>query len=171
MSKLIYSPHNTSLYYDEEEEIKSNWKHHLTQEEVTEWIAALRSGTFAQGRERLCTIEHGDIKTYCCLGVKCALMERQGLAKSEIDVNRRRLVFTFSDKRKHYLKNEYSIDIDWLIPNEGMLPTTIYWKLSYDRSGKTLASLNDAGIHFLDIAWIIEQFFTPERFEALPEVQ
>ena len=37
---------------------------------IAKWAAALRSGKYLQGRERLCGDEGGQL-AYCCLGVTC----------------------------------------------------------------------------------------------------
>lgn len=40
----------------------------LTKEQKENWIKALRSGEYQQGRNRLCTTLNGK-SSYCCLGV------------------------------------------------------------------------------------------------------
>lgn len=44
------------------------------------WVAALRSGKYEQGRDRLATITNYDETTYCCLGVLCELAVEEGIA-------------------------------------------------------------------------------------------
>lgn len=49
--------------------------HALTPEQVAnveKWIAALRSGKYAQGSMRLCVFGNDGIDRYCCMGVACA---------------------------------------------------------------------------------------------------
>jgi hypothetical protein len=43
----------------------------------TQWVNALRSGDYKQGRLKLTNVE-GDEKTYCCLGVLCDLAVKAG---------------------------------------------------------------------------------------------
>ncbi len=44
------------------------------------WVAALRSGEFAQGRKRLAQSGDGGATwRYCCLGVACELAIRHGV--------------------------------------------------------------------------------------------
>lgn len=47
----------------------------INRENFRKWVKALRSGQFKQGIEKL----KRDDDRYCCLGVVCALMEREGL--------------------------------------------------------------------------------------------
>lgn len=49
---------------------------------LTEWVAALRSGEYAQGRGYLHRIEDN---TYCCLGVVCDLLAKKGILSTEVD--------------------------------------------------------------------------------------
>lgn len=41
------------------------------------WLKALRSGEYAQGRERLLTEEENGEHSFCCLGVLCDLYSRK----------------------------------------------------------------------------------------------
>ena len=43
------------------------------------WVAALRSGEFEQTREVLVVKDDDGKKSYCCLGVACALAIREGI--------------------------------------------------------------------------------------------
>lgn len=43
------------------------------------WVAALRSGEFAQGLRALHRIHQDGREDYCCLGVACALAVREGV--------------------------------------------------------------------------------------------
>ncbi len=78
--------------------------HNLTSEQiinVENWIVALRSGKYSQGKVYLCSItkdmksiEH---KSYCCLGVACETLEIRG---SPIDHNGYN-VLDYSPKSDH----------------------------------------------------------------------
>lgn len=48
-------------------------------EAAKEWVAALRSGKYIQGRGRLACVDNGVVK-HCCLGVGCEVLgyERKG---------------------------------------------------------------------------------------------
>lgn len=55
-------------------------------ENLRKWVAALRSGEFRQGRNRL--FNAGDYlaeepESYCCLGVVCEIMEREGTVEPD----------------------------------------------------------------------------------------
>lgn len=43
------------------------------------WIAALRSGEYKQGQNKLSIREPGGTTTYCCLGVLCDLAAKEGI--------------------------------------------------------------------------------------------
>ncbi len=53
------------------------------------WVAALRSGEFRQGLNRLQTGDDDD--AYCCLGVACIVAEREGVDVRRWSVGRQRL--------------------------------------------------------------------------------
>ena len=54
----------------------------MTPEFKTQWIAALRSGYYEQGRGAL---RKGD--TFCCLGVACELIDKYGWKRTGIKGN------------------------------------------------------------------------------------
>lgn len=49
----------------------------MPEEFKKQWVEALRSGKFSQGRYGLCVYDDDDLKkhTYCCLGVACVISE------------------------------------------------------------------------------------------------
>lgn len=50
-----------------------------------QWVAALRSGDYRQGREQLHTYdEEIKIERYCCLGVLCDLAIKAGVVESKL---------------------------------------------------------------------------------------
>lgn len=52
-----------------------------TREELlTEWVAALRSGKYQQGREYL---HNRETNTYCCLGVVCDILTQHGILSTK----------------------------------------------------------------------------------------
>jgi hypothetical protein len=50
---------------------------------LRKWVAALRSGEYEQGRERLHSLDRSDPDnekhTYCCLGVACEVFNRENV--------------------------------------------------------------------------------------------
>jgi hypothetical protein len=50
----------------------------MDKERLKEWIDALRSGEYVQGRGNLATQEGGVVR-YCCLGVACEVAIKDGL--------------------------------------------------------------------------------------------
>jgi hypothetical protein len=54
-----------------------------------QWVAALRSGEYVQGRNRLCNIHTDGVRSYCCLGVLVDLAVKAGvIADGILDVDR-----------------------------------------------------------------------------------
>lgn len=48
-----------------------------------EWIRALKSGKYKQGRQRLKIIHKDKSNSYCCLGILCNIIAKKGLGKWE----------------------------------------------------------------------------------------
>lgn len=90
------------------------------------WVAALRSGKYKQGQRAL---RHCD--TYCCLGVKCDLDGEEWIPCDE---------GLFKTEDGHVG-----------MPSFAALG---YWQMTY-REAQSIASLNDGGKSFAEIAdWI-----------------
>jgi hypothetical protein len=100
-----------------------------------EWVAALRSGEFKQGKRALKDSEGN----YCCLGVLCELHRR----KFGGEWNGAR--YLGDDK---YLPEEVS---DWA----GVTDT--YEEGNPEAGGNVLSELNDNGTTFEEIADLIEE--------------
>lgn len=126
------------------------------------WIAALRSGTFKQGKNYLCKRSQ-----YCCLGVVCQILKAERVMYS----NNERIV-TFIDKNGESSSGSLPYGIKQQI---GLRTDTGYFTaskkikdllkdykkveyISNDRNQEetSLATLNDAGVPFNIIADIIE---------------
>lgn len=112
----------------------------MNPEMKAKWVAALKSGSYKQGRERLRSKD-----TYCCLGVFCDISGKGKWEGNEFGQYIYRL--NSPDKRGyreliHYLTssfcNEYGIDED---------------------KTRDLAMMNDRGSSFEDIAEKIEREF------------
>lgn len=104
------------------------------------WIAALRSGTYQQARERLVQVgDDGKPVGYCCLGVACELAAQAGLVE-----------------REH---NAYVTDDEW---EETALPIAVLDWLGMEDvegwyAGGSLINLNDSQkLSFEEIADVIE---------------
>jgi len=104
-----------------------------------EWVSALRSGEYEQGRGYL---KDRDGKL-CCLGVLCEIAARHGI----IEPGR-----TTYEDAEAYAYGEERDDI--------YLPAAVQEWQGLDRSphanNKSLADLNDGGTPFSDIADLIE---------------
>jgi hypothetical protein len=114
----------------------------VNQEIKDQWLAALRSGKYKQG--------HGALQVndmYCCLGVLCAISPFADEAQMRPDGS----VYYIETSESGYRQDQ-----------EGILPRHIKdWAGLESRnpsaSHSTLASLNDQGATFEEIADIIER--------------
>lgn len=127
-----------------------------------EWVAELRSGKYKQGRRKLHYMdEEGDY--FCCLGVLCEIGVRHGA----IAVNSRPHVY-FEGRTYEY----GDADDFFRMGSETLLPKIVQeWagltgelgdipnehKPRFDTP--TLASMNDKGMTFTEIAAVIEKAF------------
>lgn len=113
-----------------------------------QWTAALRSGEFRQGRQRLVThsADPDEPPKYCCLGVLCELAARAG-AIPPADGNL-------------YL-NCFDVLPDEVVAWSGIRSRNPLVDTGSDSHigsrTRTLAELNDAGLSFAEIADIIER--------------
>jgi len=91
---------------------------------MQQWVAALRSGEYLQGRGKLERVEEDGTSYFCCLGVLCKLAEQAGI------VNRRAAI---------------DQGIVWFSYSDSMPPSEVYiWSgLSYVRAVK-YAHMNDS---------------------------
>lgn len=120
----------------------------LTEQEAMEWVAALRSGKYKQGKDYLCRRANNVGLVYCCLGVKCDLENPNGWI--EHDYNS---VLKFKDERLLCpYEEEHPILRVGLLPISGTDGSNVYGYCS-------LASLNDSGFTFNQIADLIERFW------------
>lgn len=107
----------------------------MNSEIKTKWLEALRSGKYTQGRRVLRSIQD----EYCCLGVLCDLIAPEKWVKSDYGTEMFFLSDT-GDKKRHF-------------PSNSILKTA---GLSLE-NGDTLASKNDCGESFEEIAKYIEE--------------
>lgn len=116
----------------------------LTKDQAREWVAALRSGRFLQGRGRL-RMPNG--KHYCCLGVLC---EISGV---DLDEVRLRPSVSAGGAPMPLPLAEWGGDEDQFTPEElrDLLPD--------EKFRVKLATQNDNGGTFEEIARLIEVAF------------
>lgn len=128
----------------------------MNKEIKKEWIAALKSGEYEQGTGLLHYEQDDEIK-YCCLGVLCDLAVKKGIIKPPGTVK-----YNFSDQTAYYYgTGEHKI--------VSVLPTEVanWAEITqdghfYENHGeviKSLATINDDGANFEEIAKIIEEKF------------
>lgn len=121
------------------------------------WLAALRSGEYKQGRNRLRTNVPG-APQYCCLGVLCELAVEAGVVDRtdpELPVSGLARVGYYgrAEDISHVLPPASVVKWAGLAQDDGAFRPS-------DRSAPvTLASLNDRGETFEYIARVIEENF------------
>lgn len=134
----------------------------MDQEKKAQWVAALRSGEYQQGKGLLHTISNGE-HSYCCLGVLCDLAEKAGLELRREDQPERyrdpdvRYIIAydgFDDFLPVSVQNWAGLDS----PNPGTSEL-----VDVHQNGRpirvTLSWLNDDNRNFSEIADIIERNF------------
>lgn len=112
------------------------------------WVKALRSGVYTQGTEYLSGVEgpeHGETVTHCCLGVLCEISDlpiavNQDSLLTDIQVEKLGLKSDNGQLNKPYKTKQVSVK-----SSKGV------------KYGNDLATLNDAGLTFKQIALIIER--------------
>lgn len=84
------------------------------------WVAALRSGAFSQGQNRLTTVvrdekDHKQGEENCCLGVACELLVQAGHLKRvprKRDVNYAPVDDQATEERREHAGEDYSTELD-----------------------------------------------------------
>lgn len=111
---------------------------------MIKWIAALRSGKYVQGRQRLKTVPGTTgVAEHCCLGVLCEVL---GM-KSRPNLGPGNIVHTFGRGSCTYLPPT-------VVRKAGMKTSIGYVNTSVD-----LVALNDNGTSFEEIANLIETHY------------
>lgn len=121
-----------------------------------QWLAALRSGEYKQGRHTLRVgTSEAQPDQYCCLGVLCDLAQRQGVIPEPVYRDGDWIYGTHDEATWSVLPRSVS---EWAglhnaTPDEGIGDV---W---FGPKGhqKSLSSENDRGLSFTDIAAIIEE--------------
>jgi hypothetical protein len=108
-------------------------------ENQKEWVAALRSGEYKQGRR---VLHHGD--NFCCLGVGCDLAIKAGV---KLEVSTIPGEPTRYGGDRNYTPKEV---MEWL----GLASKDGVYRIGVGSS--SLASMNDDGKSFSQIADVIE---------------
>lgn len=113
------------------------------------WLTALRSGKFKQGKDELRTLEN----KFCCLGVLCDIYRKETKLGKWGKNHKNKFCFT------HTKKSNQTFNVLGILP----LSVKEWAELSdtnpYITDNHTLASLNDSGSTFQEIADIIEKNF------------
>ena len=139
----------------------------MIQERALELAAALRSGEYEQGKNLLCRKLEDGTMTWCCLGVACDLAVKAGVPVTVTESDE----FEWANHQK-YRKIAYN-GKDGLPPGEvqryfgfavenGYSSTTPGLNINvptYGKRTKDLATANDRGATFTQIADYIEQYW------------
>lgn len=120
------------------------------------WVAALRSGFYVQGYERLRGRDMEGKVRYCCLGVLCELAVQDGITKHAHDeVLSTASTTYYTDGDFH---SEKSLLPEVVANWAGLNTTSPYVDLGPDSPCITLSCLNDQGVmSFYQIADLIER--------------
>lgn len=131
-----------------------------------EWVEALRSGAYAQGKRALRPVidvgydDDGNFltkatDTFCCLGVVCDLMAKKGLGVW-LDATTDGVEFKYTGKIGRYsvdARTEERI-------GQGLLPGALACSIGLgERRQNMLARKNDDGLTFAELADLIEKEF------------
>ena len=106
------------------------------------WVAALRSGEFKQAKQSLHLKDEVAGDSFCCLGVACKMFDDDNPGALRISRNHGTMEYDSWGSILPYAVQQ------WL----GLGDTTG----GFDRGNKSLASQNDSGKSFAEIADIIE---------------
>lgn len=86
-----------------------------------EWLAALRSGEYTQGRGRLCTNEGPE--SYCCLGVAADILAKQGRGRWILhDSEGKSVFYPTPDDDRFFSPYGYVTDLNGLGHLTGLTP-------------------------------------------------
>lgn len=122
------------------------------------WVKALRSGKYKQSSE---SVLKGNDGGYCCLGVACALFEKE----NGVDLTKRNGYYETDDEVEALTGGEFSKVREWLGLRTGY---GTYSRYGCDLYTSSLAEMNDQGGSFEEIADFIEERAT-DLFEQTAE--
>jgi hypothetical protein len=126
------------------------------------WLEALRSGEYKQGRKLLSSVAEDGTVSYCCLGVLCELAHQSDLvtkvatAAQDGAVQYRGAGLGSDGPQGSTAYLPYDV-MKWagLPDSEGYIPQSP----QEDHLPTSLASMNDTGFTFAEIADVIEARF------------
>ena len=121
----------------------------MNKEIAKKWVEALRSGEYEQGRRAL---RSGDSK-YCCLGVLCKIVEKE-VDGRWLPVYNENGDYGFSTPENTWAGMPGS-DVDTFVNGKG--GDDYIYNYAYNGRETDLASLNDDGVTFDEIATLIEE--------------
>lgn len=136
----------------------------MNEEIKAQWLAALRSGGYTQGRGALITRKPGHT-AHCCLGVLCEIAADAGVIERSVGVRPGFLAEGSEEGVQNGILPEAVRSWAGLTSQTGLLPTEVRVESgsAFDEDGGyelyvELTELNDeAGFSFEDIADVIEE--------------
>jgi hypothetical protein len=141
------------------------WRLNMNQEVKAQWVQALRSSEYEQGKGALHIISGDGKHRYCCLGVLCELAVKAGVAEV---ISNQPQNYKFTDSvfpGDSLVRYGSRVDIEkssnWsqvaILPESVMRWAGLGDKHGWTRpNGDSLAGLNDAGVGFDVIADLIK---------------
>jgi hypothetical protein len=129
----------------------------MNQEIKTQWIAALRSGQYTQGKGMLKqTTEQGDIR-HCCLGVLCELyMQAHPDQATWQEGQQPSTMPSVRGSKPWYFMADWEEQrslLPWVVSRWAGLPEHNIHVRQHDKS---ITALNDQDLNFNEIAQLIE---------------
>lgn len=145
---------------------------------IEEWVKALRSGRYKQGKNRLRSRD-GDQLRYCCLGVACNLAKLNwreaeeddyynsyGIADADSNVVINWVNWAFSETAEDDLQKALRADsvlaAQWEQYEDWTAAAYVDLRFFKVDTADVLVYLNDAGRTFEEIADFIEAMFRPK---------
>lgn len=110
----------------------------LKRELITEWIAALRSGTYPQSIGQL-----QDAHGYCCLGVMCDIAHKKGVEIGPNTPCGGYIAGAFPSSWANGLDPHHRYEFNPVV--------------TYNGQRQNVSTLNDDGVDFLTIADLLEE--------------
>lgn len=135
----------------------------MHKEIAEKWVSALRSGEYQQGTGALVNHDmgNGDILGHCCLGVLCEIAVKEGAGVEKIGPTER-------SNRDDYEEYSYYAGVEF-DKADALLPASVMaWSgmrtsdgghETPDGGSGSLASMNDGGASFVEIADFIENHY------------
>lgn len=129
----------------------------MNNEVIRDWVEALRSGRYVQGRERLVSLDYEGNEEFCCLGVLCQMAIEANVDDLEYDGDSTEGYGTFNGEEA-FLPGAV---MRWVGFDTASPEVTV--ELDEEGSRQELVELNDQGWTFEQLAELIEREWLKEE--------